>query len=378
MKEHYMQMALELAEKARGRTSPNPMVGAVVVLNGQVVGTGYHKRAGLPHAEVNALNDAGDAARGADLYINLEPCSHYGRTPPCTEAIIRAGIKRVYIALSDPNPLVSGKGVQMLTENGIEVSIGILENQARKLNEVFLKYIRTCQPFVSLKAATTLDGKIATEKGESQWITGEEARLHGHKLRDAYDAILVGIGTVLADNPSLNCRLPGGKGQDPVRIIVDSKLSISEDARVINFNSPARTIIAVTSRAAPEKIRRFERKAEIVMVNEGSTVLLPALLKILGQMGITSVLVEGGGQINGSFLRENLIDKYYFYLAPRIVGGENAPGAFMGKGIPNLPDARELSDMEIVKLGKDILITGYPEKEGINYCLQESSKKPEL
>lgn len=364
MEQHYMQMALDLAVKARGRTSPNPMVGAVVVQNGQVVGTGYHQRAGLPHAEVNALEDAGNAARGADLYVSLEPCSHYGRTPPCTEAIIRAGVKRVFVALADPNPLVRGKGIQILKDHGLEVFVGILEDQARKLNEVFLKYICTKQPFVALKAAMTLDGKIATEKGESQWITGEEARLHGHALRDTYDAILVGIGTVKADNPSLTCRLPRGVGRDPVRIIVDSRLSISLEARVLNSDSPARTIIAVTSKVSPERIRLLEKKAEIIKVNDGLAVSLPALLKILGQMGISSILVEGGGQINGSFLRENLVDKYYFYLAPRIVGGEEAPGAFRGKGLPYLSEARELTDVDILHLGKDILITGYPEEGG--------------
>lgn len=365
MEDHYMRMALELALKARGRTSPNPMVGAVVVKNGNIVGTGYHQRAGLPHAEVNALQDAGDAARDADLYVNLEPCSHYGRTPPCTDAIISAGLKRVYIALPDPNPLVRGEGIQRLKEHGIEVYEGILENAARKLNEVFLKYICSKQPFVALKAAMTLDGKIATENGESQWITGEEARLHGHKLRDTYDAILVGIGTVQADNPSLTCRLPDGKGRDPVRIIVDSKLSIKEDAKVLNSDSPARTIIAATSKVSPAKIQLLEKKAEILEVNDGPTVSLPDLLLILGQKGITSILVEGGGQINGSFLRKDIVDKYYFYLAPKIVGGEKAPGAFMGKGIHDLSDARELTDVEIIYLGRDILISGYPSKGGM-------------
>ncbi len=361
----YMKMALELARKAQGRTSPNPIVGAVVVKDGSIVGTGYHQKAGTPHAEVHALNAAGERAYGADLYVTLEPCNHFGRTPPCTEAIIQAGIKRVFVALRDPNPLVSGKGLERLRAHGIEVYEGLLEDEARKANEVFLKYIRTKLPFVALKTATSLDGKIATEKGESQWITGEEARLRGHWLRSIYDAILVGIGTVKADNPSLTCRLPHQEGRDPVRIIVDSRLTIDEEARVLNLNSSAPTLIATTTLAPVEKRSLLQKKAEILVVGDGPRVHLPSLLKMLGEKEITSVLVEGGGSINGSFLRENLVDKYYCFLAPKLIGGTRAPGSFGGEGFSFLNDAIELIDISLEHLGRDYLITGYPKgKEG--------------
>lgn len=362
MEEHYMQMALELAEKARGRTSPNPMVGAVVVKGGKVVGTGYHHQAGTPHAEVHALQDAGEESEGADLYVTLEPCNHWGRTPPCTEAIIKAGIKRVFVAMQDPNPLVSGKGNQRLRDQGLEVWEGILESQARRLNEVFCKCISTNKPFIALKTALTLDGKIATETGQSQWITAEAARLHGHSLRNTYDAILVGIGTVIADNPSLTCRLPNGEGRDPVRVIIDSKLSITATAQVLSLASPAPTIIATTAKASPEKIKQLEKKAQIILVNDDANVSLAELLPLLYQKGISSILVEGGGQINGSFLRENLVDKYYFYLAPKIVGGAQAPGPFQGEGIKDLSAAIQLKDLEVAQVGRDILITGYPDR----------------
>lgn len=366
MEEHYMQMALELAEKARGRTTPNPMVGAVVVKDGKVIGAGYHKKAGTPHAEVHALHEAGEESNDADLYVTLEPCNHWGRTPPCTEAIIKAGIKRVFVAMQDPNPLVSGKGNQRLRDHGLEVFEGILEDQARRLNEVFVKCICTQKPFIALKTAITLDGKIATETGQSQWITGEEARLHGHRLRATYDAILVGIGTVKADNPSLTCRLPNGEGRDPVRIIIDSKLSITSDAQVLNVDSPADTIIATTAGVNQRKMKQLEHKAQIIQVNDGPIVSLPDLLPLLYEKGLSSVLVEGGGRINGSFLRENLVDKYYFYLAPKILGGEQAPGSFQGEGIKALSAAVQLFDLAVEKLGKDILISGYPRIEGRN------------
>jgi len=364
----FMKMALELAQKARGRTSPNPLVGAVVVKGNIVVGKGYHHQAGTPHAEVHALNEAGAEAAGADLYVSLEPCNHYGRTPPCTEAIIRAGVKRVFVAVRDPNPLVRGKGIARLREHGIEVVEGLLEKEARKVNEVYWKYIQTRLPFVALKTAVSLDGKIATETGDSRWITGEEARLHGHQLRNTYDAILVGIGTIAADDPSLTCRLPGGEGRDPVRVIVDSRLSIDEQARVLNLTSPAPTIIATTSRSPVEKRNLLEQKARVLVVNEGPQVELPLLLKALGGMGITSVLVEGGGRINGSFLRGNLVDKYYFYLAPRIIGGTKAPGPFAGEGFPVLAGSVRLVDLSLERLGTDFLVAGYParQEEGVN------------
>jgi len=282
-----MELALELARKGLGRTSPNPLVGAVVVKDEKIVGLGYHAQAGKPHAEPIALEEAGAKAEGADLYVTLEPCNHYGRTPPCTEAIIKAKIKNVFVATLDPNPLVAGKGVEKLKQSGINVVVGIKEQEARRLNEVFFKYIITGYPFIALKAASSLDGKIATREGHSQWITGKEAREFGHKLRHIYDAIMVGRGTVLADDPQLTCRLKHGK--DPIRIVVDSKLSISGEAKILNLNSQAPTIIATTENAPSSKYKQLAKKAEVLVVNEGDRVDLVKLFKILGKRKITSV-----------------------------------------------------------------------------------------
>lgn len=358
----YMKKAIELAKKGTGRTSPNPLVGAVVVRNGKIVGTGYHKKSGEPHAEIIALERAGALSRGANLYVNLEPCNHRGRTPPCTEAIIKAGIKRVFIAIRDPNPLVDGKGIVKLRENGVEVFEGLMEEEAFKTNEIFFKYIQTKQPFVALKTAISIDGKIATKTGESQWITGERARRHGHILRNTYDAILVGIGTVKKDNPRLTCRLPGKKGGNPIRIIVDSKLSINHDARVFDADISASTLIATTNQAPLPKLQQIQKKAKVLLINKGLQVDLPTLLKRLGEMEIISILVEGGSRINGSFIADNLVDKYYCYIAPIIIGGDRAPGAFGGEGIPVLTSASKLMDVSINHLGEDLLLTGYLKK----------------
>ena len=360
-----MRTALQLAVQAKGRTSPNPMVGAIIVKDGIIVGSGYHHKAGTPHAEIHALREAGERAAGADLYVTLEPCCHTGRTPPCTEAIFRSGIKRVFIAVLDPNPLVAGQSVKRLADAGIETRTGILEAEARRLNEVFFKYIHTKTPFIAVKTAISLDGKIAAATGESKWITSDSARLHGHELRDTYDAILVGSGTVAADNPSLTCRLPGGKGRDPLRIIVDSRLSIDENSRVLQQDSPAPTIIATTAFASPDKIKRIEKLARIMIVNHNPPVDLPLLLQRLGQNEITSVLVEGGSLINGSFLRQNLIDKFYIYVAPKIIGSNKAPGPFHTCADTPLAQVPELTNFEITRLGSDFLFTGYPvAKEG--------------
>ncbi len=363
MNNYYMKMALELAQKAQGRTSPNPLVGAVIVKNAIVQGTGYHQKAGTPHAEIHALRAAKDHSRDADMYVNLEPCNHTGRTPPCTEAIINAGIKRVFIGTLDPNPLVSGRGVERLQAAGIETVVGILEDESRRLNETFNKYIRQKLPFVALKVAQSLDGKMATATGESQWITGEAARHHGHGLRNVYDAILVGIGTVLADNPSLTCRLPVGGGRDPVRIIVDSRLSITKDARVLHLDSTAPTIIATTANASAERISYLEKMAPVLIVNDGPKVHLPSLLKILGEMEITSLLVEGGSHIISSFLEEKLIDKYYFYIAPKIIGNKKSPGPFDFTVPLPLAQTLELINLETLVLDRDLLITGYPDRK---------------
>ncbi|MHB1125987.1 MAG: bifunctional diaminohydroxyphosphoribosylaminopyrimidine deaminase/5-amino-6-(5-phosphoribosylamino)uracil reductase RibD [Bacillota bacterium] len=359
---HYMRRALGLAKRAEGRTSPNPMVGAVIVKDGRIIGKGYHHRAGTPHAEVHALKQAGPAARGATLYVNLEPCSHYGRTPPCAQAVLEAGISRVVAAINDPNPLVAGKGLKLLQDSGISVQVGILEEEARQLNEVFIKHITTGMPFITLKAAMTLDGKIATRTGESRWISGEASRLYVHRLRDRYDAVLVGIGTVLADNPMLTTRLPEGKGRDPVRVIVDSHLRIPLEAQVVVLQeSPAHTIIATLAEQDLQKVAALEaRGVRVLEIDElEGRVDMGKLMATLGRQGITSVLVEGGAEINASVLRQGIVDKVYFFVAPMLLGGSAAPGPIGGPGADKVAEALRLSKVSCRNSGGDMLISGY-------------------
>ncbi len=356
--EKYMRLALELAANAAGRTSPNPLVGAVIVKDNRVVGCGWHRRAGTPHAEVHALNQAGELARGAEVYVTLEPCSHYGKTPPCAKALIEAGVKKVYAALLDPNPKVAGKGFKMLKEAGIEVEYGFLEDEARRQNEVFLKWIETKRPFIALKAAMTLDGKIATASGQSKWITNETSRAFGYKLRDLYDGIMVGINTVKADNPSLTARVEGGK--NPVRIVLDSSLDIDLKANVVT-DKAARTVIATTDVASKTKIAELEKLGVQVLVidkDEYNRVDVEKLMDVLGGQKICSILAEGGATLHGSLVEKRLVDRAYFFIAPKIVGGTTAKSPVMGEGILNLSQALTLDEMEIKKLAGDILITG--------------------
>lgn len=370
---YFMQEALKLAAKAEGYTSPNPLVGAVVVKDNRIVGRGYHKKAGTPHAEVHALNNAGELARGGTIYVTLEPCCHYGRTPPCTEAIKAAGIKRVVVAMTDPNPLVAGKGLKILKEAGIEVTTGVLADEAARLNEVFIKYITTGRPFVVLKAAVSLDGKIATVTGESKWITGPESREYTHRLRHRYDAILVGINTVLTDNPSLTARLPGDGGIDPVRVILDSKCRTPLNAKIINQSSKAKTIIACTKDAPEDRIKALKEAGTEVIVlphKEGKVDILE-LLKELGRRQVTSILVEGGAQVHGSFLTAGAVDKVYWFIAPLLIGGGKAPGAVAGEGIKKLSEAVRLSELKVHRLGPDICIEGYNLEGGMRPYLRE-------
>jgi diaminohydroxyphosphoribosylaminopyrimidine deaminase/5-amino-6-(5-phosphoribosylamino)uracil reductase len=359
MDKKYMEFALELAARARGRTSPNPMVGAVVVKEGKIVGSGYHLKAGTPHAEIHALNEAGEDARGADLYVTLEPCCHHGRTGPCATAVINAGVARVVTAMADPNPLVAGEGIRQLKASGIEVTSGLMEREAFELNEVFIKYITTRRPFVIAKAALSIDGKIATHSGKSQWITGEKARAYGHQLRDWYDAIIAGIGTVLADDPSLTARPPGG-GRDPVRIILDSRARIPLNARVLTQQSEAPTLIASTCGAPPEKVAALRQAgAEVLIVNDGPKVDLGELMKILGGRGIASVLIEGGAGVHGSAFSAQIVDKVAWFIAPKIIGGRDAPGPVGGIGVENLSEAAELERVKVRHLDPDLLVEGY-------------------
>ena len=355
--EIFMREALRIARHAEGRTSPNPLVGAVVVRDGKIIAEGWHRQAGTPHAEIHALNMAGELAAGATLYVTLEPCSHFGRTPPCTRAIVEAGIKKVVAAMSDPNPLVAGRGFEILRSAGVEVEVGILEAEARALNEIFIKWVTKNLPFVTIKFACSLDGKIATVGGESKWISGEASRKFTHHLRDINDAILVGVGTVLKDNPSLTTRLVEGK--NPVRIIVDSNARTPPGSTVVTDKS-ARTIIAVTSNAPSEKISALKNLGvEIIFAGDGERVDLKILMSELARREITSVLVEGGGTIHFSMLKEKLVDKIFAFVAPKILGGKNSLTAVAGAGFEKLSDAVELKNFTAQKLGEDFLLSGY-------------------
>ncbi len=359
--EEWMKKVLRLAE--RGRTSPNPMVGAILVKTGRVVGQGYHVRAGEPHAERLALQQAGGKARRATLYINLEPCTHFGKTPPCAPEVIKAGISRAVIGMEDPNPLVKGKGIQSLKAAGIDVRVGVLEEECRRMNEAFCKYITQREPFVIVKAASTFDGRIATRKGTSRWITGEVSRRFVHRLRDRADGVLVGIGTVLRDDPMLTARIRGGR--DPYRIILDSRLRIPERARVLE-GSRSRVIVITTTRGSREKAARLEKRGVRVFFvkSRHGRVDVKACLKRLGEAGIMALLVEGGSEVNGAFLDAGAIDKFYQFLAPKWIGDPKAFGIFGGTGIQDLPDAISLREVRVRKMGEDFLLEGYVGKGG--------------
>jgi diaminohydroxyphosphoribosylaminopyrimidine deaminase / 5-amino-6-(5-phosphoribosylamino)uracil reductase len=360
--DRYMWMALDLARQGRGRTNPNPMVGAVIVQGSEVVGSGYHHAAGSPHAEIIALEKAGEKAQGATLYVNLEPCNHHGRTGPCTENIIKAGISRVVIAMQDPNPIVSGRGIARLNEAGIKIKEGVLEPKARKLNETFVKYITTKQPFISVKVAMSLDGKIATASGESHWITGEKARQFVHRLRDHTDVIMVGIETVLKDNPRLTTRVEGGGGKDPIRVIVDSTARLPLDANVIESSASAKIILAVTEKASQDKCRALQSRGVEILVlpSDQERVNLTALMRELASRSLAAVLVEGGGTLNFSLLEQSLIDKLFIFIAPLIIGGRESPTAFSGSGISVLGKAWSVEEIEMKQFDRDLLLIGYP------------------
>jgi diaminohydroxyphosphoribosylaminopyrimidine deaminase/5-amino-6-(5-phosphoribosylamino)uracil reductase len=362
--ERWMQRALHLAEKGRGRTSPNPMVGAVLVKGGKVVGEGYHARAGEPHAEIVALKNAGEKAKGSTLYLNLEPCTHYGKTPPCVPAVIKAGVRKVVVGIEDPNPLVKGRGLAHLKQAGLEVKVGILERPCHRLNEAFFKYIGKHEPFVILKIAATLDGKLATRNGESQWITSEPSRRFVHRLRDQVDGVVVGIGTVLKDDPMLTARIR--EGRNPYRIVFDSRLRIPENAKVVDL-SPSKTIVATTEMAPQDKIGRLQKKGVRVLISDsklGKVDLKSSLLK-LGELGLMTLLVEGGSRINGSFLDQGLVDKIFLFLSPKFIGDPTAPGIFGGTGVGSLKEAISIKDLKVRKIGEDTLFEGYVEKFGV-------------
>ena len=362
-KEEYMRRALELARKGEGHTSPNPMVGCVVVKDGRIISEGYHEKYGEFHAERNALTRCTEDTAGADLYVTLEPCCHQGKTPPCTDIIIEKKIARVFVGSMDSNPLVAGKGVQILRDHGIYVETGILDAECRKLNEVFYHYIATKTPFVVMKYAMTLDGKIACATGDSKWVTGEIARTQVHRMRGRYRGIMVGIGTVLADDPMLNCRVEGGV--DPVRIICDSNLHIPTESQIVKTASDIETIVACSQEALEserkqEKIRRLKEAGIQIIGTEGAHgVNLVELMKNLGGQNIDSILLEGGGTLNASALEDGIVNKVYAYIAGKLIGGMDARSPVEGMGIDRMADAITLQNVEIEKLGDDFCIVGY-------------------
>lgn len=355
-----MKLALDLAASAKGKTNPNPLVGAVIVKDGMIVGTGLHRKAGEPHAEVHAFKMAGDHAKDATLYVTLEPCSHFGKTPPCANLVKESGVKRVVVAMQDPNPSVAGRGIRLLREAGIEVEVGVLEQESRRLNERFIHNMIAARPFVISKFAMTLDGKIATYSGHSQWITGEQARLDVHEIRDEVDAILVGVGTVLKDNPALTTRLPDRLGKNPVRIILDSSLRTPLDAQILN-TSVARTILVIEEGLDSTTYEALG--VEILSVSKTDGKLdLAVMLEKLYALGITDVLIEGGGEVNASFLRAGLIDKFFVYIAPKVLGGRQSITPFTGENVETIDAATLLEFGDVDKFGHDLRITAYPRK----------------
>ncbi|WP_022853553.1 bifunctional diaminohydroxyphosphoribosylaminopyrimidine deaminase/5-amino-6-(5-phosphoribosylamino)uracil reductase RibD [Thermodesulfatator atlanticus] len=355
--EFFMRKALQEGRKGLGRTSPNPPVGAVVVKNGQIVGRGYHRKAGTPHAEVHALREAGEEARGATIYVTLEPCNHQGRTPPCTQAILRAGIKRVVIGCPDPNPKAKG-GAEFLKEKGLEVVTGVLVKECAVLCRFFLKSVTQKYAWIIAKAAMSLDGRIATRTGDSKWITGEAARRFGHRLRNICDAILVGKNTVILDNPSLTCRIRGGR--DPIRIVLDTKLSLPLTYKIFQ-QKRGKTILACSEQVDKKKVKAFEEAGVEVWplpLKEGMIDLYALGEKALSQ-GILSILVEGGATVHGSFFDSGLVDEIAFFYGPYIIGGEAAPAAILGQGAAYLKDAFRLSSFSLKRLGDSFLVSGF-------------------
>lgn len=352
--EKFMRLALGLARRGLGRTSPNPPVGAVVVRNGRVVGKGYHRRAGGPHAEVEALQQAGPLARGATLFVTLEPCNHHGRTPPCTEAVLAAGLRRVTVATRDPNPHVKGAGLARLRKAGIDVRLGVEEEACRELIQPFAKHTRTGLPFVTLKLAASLDGRIATATGESRWITGEPARRMVQKWRNEVDAVMVGAGTVRADDPALTCRRPGGR--DPLRILVSGRLRIPSTARVLTNDAASGTLIVTVSHPS-RKIDTLKRRGVRTLELPGRNGTLPLrhLFETLGREGILSVMIEGGATLAAAALRERLVDRLLLFLAPKLIGGDGR--ALIGSlGVRKMSDVLELPTTRVTRVGADILV----------------------
>ncbi|PKM57267.1 MAG: riboflavin biosynthesis protein RibD [Firmicutes bacterium HGW-Firmicutes-3] len=362
----YMKIAIELAKLGVGRTNPNPMVGAVIVKEGEIISQGYHEYYGGPHAEVNAFRNATTSAQGATMYVTLEPCSHYGKTPPCANLIVEKGISKVVVGMMDPNPEVSGRGIALLEKNNIEVVVLDMGEELLKLNEIFLKYIKTKKPFCILKTAMTLDGKIATKTGDSKWITNETSRKQVHQLRHQVMGIMVGVGTVIADDPSLTTRLEDNQdGLDPVRIILDTRGRIPLDTKVLMQKSEAITIVATTHLMPEATKKAIEATGNQVMVLplKDNQVDMTALIEVLGEQGLDSILIEGGATLNYSALEAGIVDKVIAYVAPKIFGGDLAKTPVGGEGISHVKDAILLEGLTTTNCDGDIVIEGYIKKE---------------
>lgn len=364
--EKYMRFALELANQTKGQTNPNPVVGAVVVKDGEMIGFGAHLKAGKAHAEVLALQMAGEQAEGGIIYITLEPCSHYGKTAPCADRLIEKGIKHVVIACLDPNEQVSGQGIEKLRQSGVKVDVGVLRREAEELNKEFFHYIKTKRPYVTVKSAISLDGKIATVTGESKWITGEAARLDVHQYRHLHDGILVGVNTVIADNPSLTTRLPEG-GKNPIRIVLDTALRTPTNAKIIT-DGEAETWIFVGKNVNKQEIDKFKLKDQVRIIQlTDDEIQMTSVLDVLGKEGMMSLFVEGGAEINGSFLESRQMNQVITYIAPKLIGGKTAPTSFAGGGIPFINEAVSLRIKYVGQIGEDIKIIAerYEEDEDV-------------
>ena len=354
----YMDIALQNARAMKGQTDPNPLVGAVIVNDNRIVGIGAHMKPGEPHAEIHAIKMAGEHAKGATIYVTLEPCSHHGRTGPCAEAIVEAGIDTVVIATLDPNPLVSGRGVKILEDAGINVVSGIQEEASQKMNEVFNKFIVTKEPFVTLKSGITLDGKIASHTAHSKWITSADARQDVHHLRNEHLAILVGVNTVIEDNPELTTRIENGR--NPIRVVLDSTLKIPLDTKLVTDHLAETWIFTSAIYDNEKKEKLVNEGVRIFHTTSTTHVNVQEVVQILGENSISSLLIEGGGTINAAFLENKLIDKVVIYIAPKLIGGKNAPTFMEGNGIDLMSDAVNLIDTDIQKIGKDFKFVGYP------------------
>jgi diaminohydroxyphosphoribosylaminopyrimidine deaminase/5-amino-6-(5-phosphoribosylamino)uracil reductase len=359
-----MRRALELSKKAVGFVNPNPMVGAVIVKDNKIIGEGCHEYFGGPHAEVNAFANAKEDVEGATMYVTLEPCSHYGKTPPCAHAIVKNKIAKVVIGMIDPNPIVAGRGIEILRSNGIEVTTGIIHKEIEKTNEIFIKYITKNEPFCIMKTAMTLDGKIATSIGDSKWISNEKSREYVHELRHMVSGIMVGIGTVLKDDPELTTRRAGKISLNPIRIIIDSKAKIPLGAKVLQCDEKTKTIIVTTKFAEGTKIEAIKQKGAEVIVTPGKNnrVDLNYLMRVLGEIGIDSILLEGGSTLNYSALEEGIVDKVITFISPKMFGGTSSKTPVGGKGIEHVKDSILLTDTEVTRFNEDIMIEGYIKK----------------